>query len=149
MAVEKIRIFGTAWKGNFQMKNIWEKRVGLFILVTVLSIVVYGCLFPVLNFSPERPKTPFILTLLNLVLFFMISDGLGSVVPKMLPRWSLRNIGLYNSAVSAAGLLVRYILEFGEASNTYNFTVYNVVIYLIMTVGLATFEAKKTMSKEQ
>ncbi len=126
-----------------------EKRIAWIALITILSVVVYGCVFPILNFSLEKPKIPVIVVLLNVAVFYFVSDGMGTVVPKMFPRWTLFKIGCYNFAVSSAGLIARYLLEFGEISNTYNFTVFNVAFYLLMTVGLATLEANKTMSKDK
>ncbi len=132
------------------MKNISnKKRVILIALITILSVVVYGSFFPILNFSSEKPTTPLVFTFLNIVIFYLISDGIGTIVPTMFPQWTLLKIAYCNFAISAAGLLVRYFLEFGEISNTYNFTVFNVAFHLFITVGLATLEAKKTMSKEK
>ena len=132
------------------MKNISnEKRMGWMAFITILSAVVYGCLFPVLNFSPDKPDSPVVIALLNVVVFYFISDGLGTAVPKLFPQWTLLQIACYDLAVVAAGLVMRYCLEFGEVSNTYNFTVVNVTFYLLMTVGLATLEANKTRHKEK
>ena len=132
------------------MKNISnEKRMGWIAFITILSAVVYGSLFPILNFSPDKPEIPVAIVLLNVVVFYFISDGLGAAEPKLFPQWSLLKIGSYNFAVSAAGLVTRYFLEFGEVSNTYNFTVVNVTFYLLMTVGLATLEANKTRHKDK
>ena len=132
------------------MKNISkEKRMGWIAFITILSAVVYGCLFPVLNFSPDKPDIPVVIVLLNVVVFYLISNGLGAAVPKLFPQWTLLQIACYHFAVGAAGLVMRYFLEFGEVSNTYNFTVVNVTFYLLMTVGLATLEANKTRHKEK
>lgn len=37
---------------------------------------------------------------------------------------------------SSAGLVCRYLLEYGEVSNTYNFTVWKVILYLGVVVGM-------------
>ena len=124
-----------------------KKRIAWIVLITILSAVVYGCVFPILNFSPEKPKISTIIVLLNVVVFYFISDGIGTAVPKLFPQWTLLKIACYNFTVSAVGLIARYLLEFGEISNIYNFTVFNIAFYLLMTVGLATFEAYKNMKK--
>ena len=132
------------------MKNISKnKRLLLILSITILSVLVYGCIFPVLNFSAAKPEIPVTIVLLNVVIFYFISEGMGTVVPKLFPQWSLLKITCYISAVSVAGLAARYLLEFGEISNTYNFKVLNITFYLLMTVGLATLEANKNMRKDK
>ena len=132
------------------MKDISKnKRIVWIVLITILSVVIYGCVFPILNFSSEKPEIPTAIVLLNVVVFYFISDGIGTAVPKLFPQWTLLKIACYNFAVSTAGLIARYLLEFGEISNTYNFTVLNIFFYLLMTVGLATLEANKNMRKDQ
>ena len=132
------------------MKDISnKKRIALIVINTILSVVVYGCVFPILNFSFTKPEVPIVIVLLNVVVFYFISDGIGTAVPKLFPQWTLLKIAFYNFAVSVAGMIARYLLEFGEISNTYNFTVFNIVFYLLMTVGLATFEANKNRRKDQ
>ena len=132
------------------MKDISKnKRISWIVLITILSVVIYGCVFPIVNFSSEKPEIPTVIVLLNVVVFYFISDGIGTVVPKLFPQWTLLKIACYNFAVSAAGLIARYFLEFGEISNTYNFTVFNIAFYLLMTVGLATLEANKNIKKDK
>lgn len=43
---------------------------------------------------------------------------------------------------TAIGMICRYLLEFGEVSNTYNFTVVNIVVYLFAApvYGLLVYE---------
>lgn len=132
------------------MKDISKnKRILWIVLIIILSAVIYGCAFPILNFSSEKPEIPTVIVLLNVVVFYFISDGIGTVVPKLFPQWTLWKIACYNFAVSTAGMIARYLLEFGEISNTYNFTVFNIAFYLLMTVGLATLEANKNMRKDK
>ena len=132
------------------MKDISKnKRIVYIVIITILSVVIYGSLFPVLNFSSEKPEISTSIVLLNVVVFYFTSDGIGTVVPKLLPQWSLLKIAFYNFAVITAGLIARYLLEFGEISNTYNFTVFNIAFYLLMTVGLATLIASKNVRKDK
>lgn len=41
------------------------------------------------------------------------------------------NVCIQTFLFSIVGLICRYFLEFGEMSNTYNFTVKNIVLYLV------------------
>ena len=44
-------------------------------------------------------------------------------------------------AMTLLGLLCRFLLEFGEVSNTYNFTLPNLVLHLFTAVGLSMMGA--------
>ena len=43
-----------------------------------------------------------------------------------------------NLMLVVAGMGARYLLEFGEVSNTYNFTVLNSTVHIFVTVVLTT-----------
>ena len=132
------------------MKDLSKnKRIAMMVIITILSAIVYGCIFPVLNFSLEKPEIPTIHILLNVLVFYLIVEGIGTTVPKLFPQWTLLKSVFYNFSVCTAGLIARYLLEFGEISNTYNFTVSNIVFYLLITLGLAAFEVNKNMRKEK
>ncbi|MBQ2412747.1 MAG: hypothetical protein II313_04915 [Anaerotignum sp.] len=45
-----------------------------------------------------------------------------------------------------SGMICRYFLEFGEVSNTYNFTLFNIVVYLFI-VPVFTLLAYEFMDK--
>ena len=53
---------------------------------------------------------------------------------------------------TALGLLCRYLMEFGEVSNTYNFTIFNIVVYLlaapVVTLLVYEFSDKAKYKKE-
>ena len=53
---------------------------------------------------------------------------------------------------TAFGLLCRYLMEFGEVSNTYNFTLFNIVVYLfaapVVTLLVYEFSDKAKYKKE-
>ena len=41
--------------------------------------------------------------------------------------------------LTVTGMICRYLLEFGEVSNTYNFTLFNIVSYLVIIPIGTTF----------
>lgn len=43
-----------------------------------------------------------------------------------------RNVYIVTFLLTMAGMGCRYLLEFGEVSNTYNFTLFNIISYLII-----------------
>ena len=51
-----------------------------------------------------------------------------------------RMVYIVTFILTVIGMLCRYLLEFGEVSNTYNFTLFNIVSYLvIIPVGTTIF----------
>ena len=43
-----------------------------------------------------------------------------------------RRVWITTLSLTAVGMLLRYLLEFGEVSNTYNFTPFNIISYLVL-----------------
>ena len=56
----------------------------------------------------------------------------------LLPESAIVKIVLINLGIVLAGMGCRYLLEFGEVSNTYNFTFPNIVFHMLMTIGIST-----------
>ena len=51
-----------------------------------------------------------------------------------------RMVYIVTFILTVIGMLCRYLLEFGEVSNTYNFTLFNIVSYLvIIPIGTTIF----------
>ena len=51
-----------------------------------------------------------------------------------------RKVYIVTFILTVIGMLCRYLLEFGEVSNTYNFTLFNIVSYLvIIPIGTTIF----------
>ena len=48
----------------------------------------------------------------------------------MLKGWKIGKVLLVNMGVILLGMVLRFFLEFGEVSNTYNFTGPNIVIHI-------------------
>ena len=43
-----------------------------------------------------------------------------------------RRVWITTLSLTAVGMWLRYLLEFGEVSNTYNFTPFNIISYLVL-----------------
>ena len=56
----------------------------------------------------------------------------------MLPHYGIQHILPLNLLLVLLGMGVRYLLEFGEVSNSYNFTVPNMLLHIGVTVTLST-----------
>ena len=51
-----------------------------------------------------------------------------------------------NCGVTILGMVARYLLEYGEVSNTYNFTIKNIVVHIVIMMLLSMIfwiQAKK------
>lgn len=107
-----------------QLKASFARRPRLTRVVLLGYLVFCGCfLFPL--GSARFPLTLSKAWLLALS-YGMLAAGLAVLWGKG------RAVLVYacSLGLTAAGLLCRFVLEFGEASNLYNFTMGNVVCYL-------------------
>ena len=65
------------------------------------------------------------------------------VFPKA--RWLL--IVRLNFGITIMGMAVRYLLEYGEVSNTYNFTPKNIVVHIVIMLLLSMMFWMQTKGK--
>ena len=101
----------------------------------VLGYIVFaGCfVFPIRS---EKFPLDFMGAYLTAASYGIIALSLAGVYgPNKGPAVYLRTL-----VFTVLGLLCRYFLEYGEVSNTYNFTVGNVALYLVL-IPLGTFLA--------
>ena len=102
----------------------------------VFFFVLGACAFPIYNLSHKWPST---LTLSIIFSGVMMYTILGAMEVAMFPKWKGRQILLLNIALVLLSMAGRYLLEFGEVSNTYNFTIPNMLLHIGVTVTLSTF----------
>lgn len=90
-------------------------------------IVFFNCFgFPIINLNKEWP-----LMLTATKIYVVLGSALfpGSILAGLFPKKKLALTILVTSIAVGLGLLCRYLLEFGEASNTYNFTLPNTLLH--------------------
>ena len=131
-----------------------EEHRKLFILGMIFfSILVNGGFFPIVNFNPENPvDLGGVLRLLIIVMAFVFHKEVGKLEAVLFSERSIGVIGLFNMFLVLCGLIFRYLLEFGGVSNSYNFTLWNVLfqvamLSLISTVVCLSERQKKTLSQ--
>ena len=87
------------------------------------------------------------LRLIIIVMAFTFHNSIGSLEAIILSEWSATFIGIFNVVIVLCGLVCRYLLEFGEVSNTYNFTIFNVsfqaIALAIVSTVVCVLERKK------
>lgn len=113
-------------------------RKPLLICTVFLAIIVNLGVFPIINFNPENPVNLGFFKLVIITMAVIFSVYLGTLEAFFFPKWSVLGIFLFNITISLCGLCCRYILEFGEISNTYNFTLANVLFQVMFLSCIAT-----------
>lgn len=102
----------------------------------LLFFVILACSsFPIYNLTRQYSTT---LTFTNVFVSVSIYAYLGTFMTRLRPDARLGQVFLIHLAVVLVGMLARFLLEFGEVSNTYNFTPPNIVLHLAVTLSIST-----------
>ena len=103
------------------------------------SILVNGGFFPIINFNPENPvNLEIMLRLVIVVMAFTFHKYIGSLESTIFSKWYEILLRIFNVFLVLSGLICRYLFEFGEKSNTYNFTMLNVCFQVIVLAFIST-----------
>ena len=97
------------------------------ILLCLLFLVISCCTFPIYNFTKDFGKS---IVTTNLILNVLCYYELGKYEKLMQKDWKIGKVLLVNMGVILLGMVMRFFLEFGEVSNTYNFTGPNIAIHI-------------------
>ena len=97
------------------------------ILLWLLFLVIACSSFPIYNFTKNYGKS---IVATNLILNVLFYYELGKYEKLMLKDWKVSKVVLVNMGVILLGMVLRFFLEFGEVSNTYNFTGSNIAIHI-------------------
>lgn len=97
------------------------------ILQWFLFLVIACSSFPIYNFTKDFGKS---IVVTNLILNVLCYYELGKYEKLMLKDWKVSKVMLVNMGVILLGMVLRFFLEFGEASNSYNFTGSNIAIHI-------------------
>jgi hypothetical protein len=150
--VLKYRKQHTHFEGGFAMKpseRIQQYRKPLLIGMVLFSCIVGGCLFPIVNCNPENPvETSLVMKTIILLSVFIFYTELGMLQAALFPNGSIGFAAALNLGMTVLGLIFRYLLEYGEVSNTYNFTAANVALHLfaLTILPLMTYISRKQKS---
>ena len=116
------------------LRTYIRKHKKLFgVLGLVFIVCLECCVFPVGNFSLGGNIT---VGLLNIVTAIGISKCIGDIEAFSFPKVTWLWIFFLNLGITILGMIARYFLEYGEVSNTYNFTLKNIVIHIVIMLGL-------------
>ena len=103
-----------------------QRHPFLMRILAYAPIVLASCCFFPLRFPAEY--------LDGMILFLLLitACNLGSLLACLYGRGKLAAVFLRLLAFTVLGLACRYLLEYGEVSNTYNFTLINTVVFLLL-----------------
>ena len=94
--------------------------------------VFFGCFgFPFANLTKILSDTQKQISIINLFLCFLAYAEVGLLSGYIFDKKKIGVVLLINVAHIIAGMICRYFLEFGEVSNTYNFTLPNIAIHIV------------------
>lgn len=116
--------------------KFYEKHPKASAAITLVFFVLVGaCCFPIYNLNREWP---FILTCCILFTTVSLYITLGGAEVHLFPQCGIQHILPLNLLLVLLGMGARYLLEFGEISNTYNFTIPNMLLHISVTVTLSS-----------
>ena len=111
-----------------------HKRV-VGIMGFMFIVCIQCCVFPFYNFTHD---VKFFIQLVNFMAAIGIAKCTGDLEAAIFPNGTWSVILLLNFILALLGMAARYLLEYGEVSNTYNFTARNMVLHLVFMVLWST-----------
>jgi len=125
-----------------------EHKKLLCIMGLLFIVGLECCVFPVGNLTLGGGIT---IGIINFAAAIGIGKCVGDIEAAMLPKATWIWILFLNFVITIMGMVARYFLEYGEVSNTYNFTLKNIVVHVVIMLLLSmTFwmQAKRKAEKE-
>lgn len=113
--------------------KIISHKKGFTVLVCIMLIFFGCCSFPAYNLTKEFPLSISGMNLVVVCAAYYYIGGLQGVL------FNYKGIGktiVISLGMTLVGFGCRYLLEYGEVSNTYNFTVQNVILHLFLAIGI-------------
>ena len=114
-------------------KNTAQRQKVARLLALGIIVLINCCGFPLYNLN--RSWT-FMITAVNLSMVLCCAAVAGGFFLALFPARGGVFVLLVTLALTFAGLGCRYLLEFGEVSNTYNFTLPNLLLHIAAFVGV-------------
>lgn len=116
-------------------KTIAEHRIfaAIIVLGCIVSVNCFG--FPVYNFE----KTWSLAITVEYLLIPVLSCGyIGGGLALLFPRKRYASVLALLLSLTGLGMVCRFLLEFGEVSNTYNFTLPNILLHIAVIGTLSS-----------
>ena len=119
-----------------KFETFFSRHRRIAVSVVFLSFCILGgCIFPAHNLTrPESNYSPWT----HLYLTASVFVFWGGMARAMFPKAGIFPILALHLGVTLGGMVFRYLLEFGEVSNTYNFTLPNMALHITAAVIIST-----------
>ena len=107
-----------------------HKKIGLTLFWVIATF--FGCFcFPFINITKVLGDTEKQISIINLFVCVLAYAEIGLLSGYLFEKKKIGVVLLINAAHTIIGMTCRYFLEFGEVSNTYNFTFPNIAFHII------------------
>lgn len=122
--------------------RIQKHRRAMCVFVFVFMVFINCCRFPLYNLSRKWPLTIIAVNLYAVLVSAVIT---GQMLRRFFGKAGVWFVVLVTVVCSCMGLACRFLLEYGEISNTYNFTVPNTVLHVVVfsTAVLSSWFVRK------
>lgn len=115
-----------------KLREFVHKHKKQAIMVGFLFIIcLQCCVFPAVNRSYNAP---YAIVFINFIAAIGICKYSGDLEAEFLPNGTWGQVLILNLVLTLLGMAARYLLEYGEVSNTYNFTFRNMLLHIVMMV---------------
>lgn len=108
----------------------------ILIFVFIFFVLIGAAGFPIYNLNKQYS---FMNTILILISTVMLYYSLGIYEKIVLTNVNIKYIIPLNLGIIVLSMICRYLLEFGEVSNTYNFTIPNIALHIFATIVISSF----------
>ena len=98
-----------------------------YVLGIGFLVFINCCGFPILNLNKQWPL---MMTATQIYVVFAGALFSGAILAGLFPKRKFAAVAAVDFAAIVIGLACRYLLEFGEVSNTYNFTIPNTLLHI-------------------
>lgn len=110
---------------------VYKYKKQAIILGFLFIVFLQCCVFPAVNRSHI---VSYPLVFINFIAAVGICKCTGDLEAEYLPNGTWGQVLVLNLILTLVGMLARYLLEYGEISNTYDFTFRNMLLHIVMMV---------------
>ena len=108
-----------------------HRKIGITLFWVIA--IFFGCFcFPFVNITNVLSDAQKQISIINLFTCLVAYAEVGLLSGYIFTKKKIGVVLLINATHIIAGMICRYFLEFGEVSNTYNFTLPNIVFHIII-----------------
>lgn len=107
-----------------------HRKIGITLFWVIA--IFFGCFcFPFVNITKVLSDAQKQISIINLFTCLVAYVEVGLLSGYIFNKKKIGVVLLINAAHIIAGMICRYFFEFGEVSNTYNFTLPNIAIHIV------------------